>query len=705
MQGDRGASTPRPTHITSRMLKMCPELEAHPALALITQQHIKALALAPGREVARKVIDSACRDYMEGRMLPAVPPAFGPSLAASLQMHLETAGGLLGTSKPSITIPPPPTHQPPSAKMQAFPAHAGQARRGVEYRAAIQQCLNQGDVLLRDKENITLTPTYGVDFGIQRCKKQSNASASTLFLPMDGFSAAVEAKSAAPFYRQINIRNNNLFPVMLVGVHCFPDLMPSLRLHDDFGVADASLEGSNETRGGHGGALLPAGGGEYVITVDLRCIAQQQGVLSQWLVCVLNTGDRLNSDFAAVSQEAWTGGMLTIGRRICATVATAADDVAACMLRSEAAPYYPQWLRAAFATPPQMFLKGPPPLVGDLLDTVQDASWECFPRLPFCDVTRSVPAAFASRAGQAPVSIAGPTGGYLTVPRSDYEEQLLWAAGSFWQSQPQGERCYLQQLKYLLRLLSLEELAQRQSMEHYDLFHTQLVPHAAQAASPLYRLHVPGLSEQRPPVLIGDVIHVIPAGMEGAMELAGAVWDLNPRESWVAVHLPPEPGPTALREAGGRVHARFTCDATLPARMRHAVYQAAHLRTPLLPTSPAPPTPAAAQAVRLPRPLPFTSGFEGLVLANGDAVWYSLSAAPSRSPSHPGTGDGTRNRFASTFFPRDGGGGCRRRSQYDNAPELLLADRGLLLAPHTKTNTKSHGALGYELKRGGERTC
>jgi hypothetical protein len=71
--------------------------------------------------------------------------------------------------------------------------------------------------------------------------------------------------------------------LLLLGLHSVPALLPTLRLMDDLGYAEACMErlGTASPSMSMDHAVWIPPGGAFHLTVQLRCIPQQQGVLSQ----------------------------------------------------------------------------------------------------------------------------------------------------------------------------------------------------------------------------------------------------------------------------------------------------------------------------------------------------------------------------------------------------------------------------------------
>lgn len=183
---------------------------------------------------------------------------------------------------------------------------------GAEYPLLLKESLRAPWTLMRDFPGTRITPAAGVDFGLRRCMPVAAADRGTLAeMNLDALAMAAAATAAPAFYRQVRrslsvcrrspphggvshfhlpyraqvtIRNEATHGwLLLLGLHSVPALLPALRLMDDLGYAEACMErlgtASPSTSMDHAVWIPP--GGTYPLTVQLRCIPQQQGVLSQ----------------------------------------------------------------------------------------------------------------------------------------------------------------------------------------------------------------------------------------------------------------------------------------------------------------------------------------------------------------------------------------------------------------------------------------
>ena len=76
--------------------------------------------------------------------------------------------------------------------------------------------------------------------------------------------------------------------LLVIGVHNTPVQLPALSLTDDLGFSEACMHSlhSQTLEKRTQGLWIPPGE-SYAITVQLRCVPQNQGILQQWLLVVL----------------------------------------------------------------------------------------------------------------------------------------------------------------------------------------------------------------------------------------------------------------------------------------------------------------------------------------------------------------------------------------------------------------------------------
>eukprot|EP00959_Pyramimonas_sp_CCMP1952_P170624 3565693-Pyramimonas_sp.AAC.1 len=126
-------------------------------------------------------------------------------------------------------------------------------------------------------------------------------------------------------------------PLLLIAVTAAPSLAPALRAHDDLRFCQTCAEEredplSGENPGGvQQGVWIPPGAG-FTLTVELRCVSQQQGLLAQWLLFTCYS-DEFQGAGAGPAAGSWLYPkrdgfrLLTFGMRAAATVARNAADV------------------------------------------------------------------------------------------------------------------------------------------------------------------------------------------------------------------------------------------------------------------------------------------------------------------------------------------------------------------------------------------
>ena len=124
-------------------------------------------------------------------------------------------------------------------------------------------------------------------------------------------------------------------------------------------------------------------------------------------------------------------------------------------------------------------------------------------------------------------------------------------------------------------MLQLEQAAQQKNIEDLDLFNIELdlVANSRSASGMrdhwLYRLHVPGLAENRPPMLPGDFVFLRMHSY--ASPVYCVVRLVNPSESFVYLSVrPPNPDHPPKRLAA---HARFTLQTHVFSLMHAALFQ------------------------------------------------------------------------------------------------------------------------------------
>lgn len=214
-----------------------------------------------------------------------------------------------------------------------------------------------------------------------------------------------------------------------------------------------------------------------------------------------------------------------VGRQLTATVTLNPDDVTH-TLSSAATPFFPARLRRLFDSPlSNGLLRGPSPasiLLGADRRS-QDETLHSVERM-LGRVSTAIPAAGLLPEGlqihemfQARKRDQSPTNG-----------QHLNAT---WTSEMSEERAAARQqhqaaLQLWRRLLRMEANAQARDITRYDMFNIHLQPCELEVDGPagerwpLLKLHVPGLPESRPPVFVGDVLHLRP---EGELEVSASL--------------------------------------------------------------------------------------------------------------------------------------------------------------------------------------
>jgi hypothetical protein len=204
--------------------------------------------------------------------------------------------------------------------------------------------------------------------------------------------------------------------------------------------------------------------------------------------------------------------LFIVGRQLTATVTLNPDDVTH-TLSSAATPFFPARLRHLFDSPlGRGLLLGPSP-VSILLggDRRRQDEMHSVERM-----LGRVDTAIAA-AGLLPEGLQihhmfqpGPTNNGLH-------------SNGTWMSEKSEERAaarlqHQAALQLWRRLLRMEANAQARDITRYDMFNIHLQPcelvvdGPAGEKWPLFKLHVPGLPESRPPVFVGDVLHLRPNG-------------------------------------------------------------------------------------------------------------------------------------------------------------------------------------------------
>ena len=125
------------------------------------------------------------------------------------------------------------------------------------------------------------------------------------------------------------------------------------------------------------------------------------------------------------------------------------------------------------------------------------------------------------------------------------------------------------------KMLQLEQAAQQKNIEDLDLFNIELdlVDDSRSVSGVpdhwLYRLHVPGLAENRPPILPGDFVFLrMP---QYTLPVYCVVRLVNPSESFVYVSLRPPTPDTPAKRLGA--HVRFTLQTHVFSLMHAALFQ------------------------------------------------------------------------------------------------------------------------------------
>ena len=264
------------------------------------------------------------------------------------------------------------------------------------------------------------------------------------------------------------------------------------------------------------------------LTVQLSCSSDTGGIISSWLIatCIPE---------ACCQAPEPEKHCFVVGIRVFAAVLDAqrASDVRTLSLNADAPPFIPAILRNLMDKAPPHFCVSRPPDAGMPAALLAASEVQC-------------------AALQAKVSWLVPM-----PPRLACHDVALYSAMSL-----------------MFRLLQLEQAAQVAALRSCDLFNARM--ERAHVLT-IYRLHVPGLPEQRPPVVPGDYVYVRPCHAAESVELAVLVISTVPREAIVVLQFDvnqlPFLGPTGpvVQRKQVQVHVRFMWDGSLFHRATHAM--------------------------------------------------------------------------------------------------------------------------------------
>jgi len=214
--------------------------------------------------------------------------------------------------------------------------------------------------------------------------------------------------------------------------------------------------------------------------------------------------------------------MFIVGRQLTATVTLNPDDVTH-TLSSAATPFIPARLRHLFDSPlGKGLLHGPSPasiLLGADRRS-QDETLHSVERM-LERVSSAIAAAGLLPEGLQIHETFQPSKNDPS-PTNDLHLHGTWMS----EERAAARKQHQAALQLWRRLLRLEANAQARDITRYDMFNIHLQPcelvvdGPAGERWPLHKLHVPGLPESRPPVFVGDVLHLRP---EGELEVSASV--------------------------------------------------------------------------------------------------------------------------------------------------------------------------------------
>ena len=274
------------------------------------------------------------------------------------------------------------------------------------------------------------------------------------------------------------------------------------------------------------------------LTVQLSCSSDSGGIISSWLIATLIPE-------ACCQARDPERHCFVVGIRVFAAVLDAqrASDVRTLSLNPDAPPFVPARLRYLMDKAPAHF-------------SVSGAAAERMPA--------ALQAASEVQCAAVQVSWLVPL-----PPRQPGHDAALYSAVSL-----------------MFRLLHLEQAAQVAALRSCDMFNVSMERVTMQDKLPpdhVYRLHVPGLPEHRPPVVPGDYVYVRPCHVAESVELAVLVVATVAREATVllqfdAHQLPLLSADKQLEKRHVDAHVRFMWDGSLFRRASHAM--ACELRAP-----------------------------------------------------------------------------------------------------------------------------
>jgi hypothetical protein len=278
------------------------------------------------------------------------------------------------------------------------------------------------------------------------------------------------------------------------------------------------------------GALVPPQT-SLPLTVQLSCSSDTGGIISSWIIATCISEACLKA-LDPDNHSSLLHNCFVVGIRVFAAVLDAqrASDVRSLSLNADAPPFVPATLRGLMDKAPAHFSVSRPPA--------------------------EMPAALLASEVQCAALMAQVSWLVPVPPRLAGRDAAFYSAASL-----------------MFRLLQLEQTAQVAALRSCDMFNARM--ERAHVLT-VYRLHVPGLPEQRPPVVPGDYVYVRPCHVPD-IELAALVISSVPREAIVLLQFDvnqlPFLGPSGpvVQRKQVQVHVRFMWDGTLFKRATHAI--------------------------------------------------------------------------------------------------------------------------------------
>eukprot|EP00850_Spirogloea_muscicola_P006671 SM000032S12055 [mRNA] locus=s32:176582:184145:- [translate_table: standard] len=425
---------------------------------------------------------------------------------------------------------------PPQAAAAALPAWAAEAMAGHEAR--LLGAIRAGpQALMQAGGPIVLS--HSVDFGVKRAAAFAQEAAPPFLPSFRGpLLPSGDTSSAPAYFRSLSVHNCGDVPALLLDLRLLPSLGATTSIHDGHGLARPSERGARRA------VLLPPRS-EYQLTVELLCMPQEAAFLQQWLLLTFALCPTVASDSSPRDSEAFC----IVGRRVTALIARNAVEVDS-LLSKEAKPFFPASLKYLFDKPPLQFSVARRPemlpwMASYYQQVVLPASWK-------------------------------PLHAPLHVNRGPSNVTPLLAPH---QSSRQKCGCLDRQLDELSNQLKLEEAAIQHDIRAYDMFNVHLLQRMPLASDKL----VPGLLENRPAVLRGDVVYVRLARLP-FIECAATVQALDLRETPQLYLRLTEAFTSSVHSLEhALVHVRFSFDRLALERMHVAISAARSCQVTLLP--------------------------------------------------------------------------------------------------------------------------